>query len=100
LGAHVTAVCGTEHVDLVRGLGADRVIDYAAEDFTKDEQKYDVVPDSVGKSSFSHCRRILKPSGIYISSELGPLAQNPFLALIGPLHGGRRSCSPFLGTTK
>jgi NADPH:quinone reductase-like Zn-dependent oxidoreductase len=90
LGANVTAVCGTGHVDLVRRLGADRVIDYTAEDFTKDNQRYDVVLDSVGKSSVSQCRRLLKPRGIYISSELGPLAQNPFLALIAPLHGGKK----------
>jgi NADPH:quinone reductase-like Zn-dependent oxidoreductase len=94
MGAHVTAVCGTEHVELVRGLGADRVIDYTAEDFTKDQQRYNVVLDSVGKSSFSQCRRLLKPRGIYISSELGPLAQNPFRALIGPLHGGKKVMFP------
>jgi len=52
LGAEVTAVCDTENVELVRGLGADRVIDDTAADFTKDEQTYDVVLDSVGKSSF------------------------------------------------
>jgi NADPH:quinone reductase-like Zn-dependent oxidoreductase len=94
MGAHVTAVCGTAHLELVRGLGADRVIDYTAEDFTTDEQKYDVVLDSVGKSSFSRCKRLLKPRGIYISSELGPLAQNPFLAVIGPLHGGKKVMFP------
>jgi NADPH:quinone reductase-like Zn-dependent oxidoreductase len=94
LGANVTAVCDTDHVELVRGLGADKVIDYTAEDFTKDEQKYDVVLDSVGKSSFSRCKRLLKPDGIYISSELGPLAQNPFLALIAPLHGGKKVMFP------
>jgi NADPH:quinone reductase-like Zn-dependent oxidoreductase len=94
MGAHVTAVCGAEHVELVWGLGADRIIDYTAEDFTTDEQKYDVVLDSVGKSSFSQCKRLLKPRGIYISSELGPLAQNPFLALIAPLHGGKKVMFP------
>ena len=94
LGARVTAVCGTEHVELVRGLGADRVIDYMAGDFTKDNQRYDAVLDSVGKSSFSQCKRLLKPRGIYISSELGPLAQNPFLALIAPLHGGKKVMFP------
>jgi NADPH:quinone reductase-like Zn-dependent oxidoreductase len=52
LGAGVTAVCDTDNVELVRGLGADRVIDYTAQDFTRDEQTYDVVLDSVGKSSF------------------------------------------------
>jgi NADPH:quinone reductase-like Zn-dependent oxidoreductase len=94
LGANVTAVCDTDHVDLVRSLGADRVIDYTAEDFTKDDQRYDVVLDSVGKTSFSQCKRLLKPRGIYISSELGPLAQNPLLALIAPLHGGKKVMFP------
>jgi NADPH:quinone reductase-like Zn-dependent oxidoreductase len=67
LGANVTAVCDTKHVELVRGLGADRVIDYTAEDFTKDTQTYDVVLDAVGKSSFGRCKRLLKPGGIYLS---------------------------------
>jgi NADPH:quinone reductase-like Zn-dependent oxidoreductase len=94
LGADVTATCDTENVELVRGLGADRVIDYTAEDFTKDEQTYDVVLDSVGKSSFSRCRRLLRPGGIYLSSELGPLSQNPILALITPLFGGKKVMFP------
>jgi NADPH:quinone reductase-like Zn-dependent oxidoreductase len=94
LGATVTAVCDTGHLELVKGLGADRVIDYTAEDFTKDNQRYDVVLDSVGKSSFSQCKQLLKPDGIYISSELGPLAQNPFLALTAPLHGGKKVMFP------
>src|SRR6266542_1638349 len=87
LGAVVTAVCDTEHVELVRGLGADRVIDYTAEDFTKDEQTYDVVFDAVGKSSFFRCKRLLKPGGIYLSSDAGPLNQNLVLVLITPLFG-------------
>jgi NADPH:quinone reductase-like Zn-dependent oxidoreductase len=94
LGAKVTAVCDTDSLDLVRGLGADKVVDYTADDFTKDEQKYDVVLDSVGKSSFGQCRRLLKPGGIYLSSELGPLAQNPFLALIAPLYRGKKVMFP------
>jgi NADPH:quinone reductase-like Zn-dependent oxidoreductase len=85
LGVAVTAVCGTEHVELVRGLGADRVIDYTAEDFTKDAQTVDVVLDAVGKSSFGRCRRLLAPRGVYVSSDLGFLAQNPILALVTPL---------------
>jgi NADPH:quinone reductase-like Zn-dependent oxidoreductase len=87
LGAQVTAVCGPEHVELVRGLGADRVIDFTAEDFTKDEQRYDVVLDAVGKSSFFRCRRLLKPGAIYLSSDGGPLNQNLVLVLITPLVG-------------
>jgi NADPH:quinone reductase-like Zn-dependent oxidoreductase len=63
-GAVVTAVCGAEHMELVRGLGADRVIDYTAEDFTRDERRYDVVMDAVGKSSFGRCRRLLKAGSI------------------------------------
>ncbi|HKO85589.1 MAG TPA: NAD(P)-dependent alcohol dehydrogenase [Actinomycetota bacterium] len=87
LGAQVTAVCDTEHLELVRGLGADRVIDYTAEDFTMDRQRHDVVLDAVGKSSFFRCRRLLKPGGIYLSSDGGPLNQNLFLVLIAPLVG-------------
>jgi NADPH:quinone reductase-like Zn-dependent oxidoreductase len=94
LGAEVTAVCGTEHVELVKGLGADRVIDYTAEDFTRDTQTYDVVLDAVGKSSFGRCKRLLKPRGIYLSSDLGPLSQNPILALITPLLRGKKVMFP------
>ncbi len=94
LGANVTAVCDTEHVELVKGLGADRVIDYTTEDFTKDQQAYDVVHDAVGKSSFFRCRRLLKPGGIYLSTDLGPLSQNPILVLVTPLFGGRKVMFP------
>jgi NADPH:quinone reductase-like Zn-dependent oxidoreductase len=94
LGANVTAVCDTEHMELVKGLGAGRVIDYLAEDFTKDEQTYDVVLDAVGKSSFGRCKRLLKPRGIYLSSDLGPLSQNPILALITPLLRGKKVMFP------
>jgi NADPH:quinone reductase-like Zn-dependent oxidoreductase len=94
LGADVTAVCDTGNVELVKGLGADRVIDYTAEDFTRDEQTYDVVLDAVGKSTFGRCKRLLKSGGSYLSSDLGPLSQNPILALITPLFGGRKVLFP------
>jgi NADPH:quinone reductase-like Zn-dependent oxidoreductase len=97
LGATVTAVCSTDNVELVTGLGADRVIDYTAGDFTKDDHAYDVVLDAVGKSSFSRCRRLLKPRGIYLSSDLGPLSQNPVLALITPLFTGKKVMFPIPG---
>ena len=90
VGATVTAVCATDQLDLVKGLGADRVVDYTAEDFTSDGHRYDVVMDAVGKSSFGRCRRLLKPRGLYLSSDLGPLSQNPLLALVTPLGRGRR----------
>ena len=94
LGAVVTAVCDTPNVDLVRSLGADRVVDYTTEDFTADEQRYDLVLDAVGKSSFGRCKRLLKPRGIYSSSDLGRLSQNPILGVITPLLGGRRVMMP------
>jgi len=90
LGANVTAVCGTDHMALVEALGADRVIDYQTTDFTKDEQRYELVLDAVGKSSFRRCRRLLKPRGIYISSEVGLFWHGPMLALITPLFRGRK----------
>lgn len=89
-GAHVTAVCGTRNVELVRSLGADHVIDYTQQDFTRCGQEYDVVFDAVGKSSFGACRRLLKRNGIYCSSELGFLAQNPILALWTSRFGSRK----------
>jgi len=94
LGANVTAVCDTKNIDLVKGLGADRVIDYTVVDFSQDEQSYDVVLDSVGKSSFGQCKRLLKPGGTYLSSELGPMAQNPFLALTAPFRRGKKVLFP------
>jgi NADPH:quinone reductase-like Zn-dependent oxidoreductase len=94
MGAQVTAVCDTKHLELVSGLGADRVIDYTADDFTQDTQTYDVVLDAVGKSSFGRCKRLLKPGGIYVSGDFGPKAQNPILALITPLFGGKRVMFP------
>jgi NADPH:quinone reductase-like Zn-dependent oxidoreductase len=65
-GADVTGVCSTRNIDLVRSLGADHVIDYTKEDFTKSEQKYDVMLDNVANRSLTECRRVLKPNGIYV----------------------------------
>jgi NADPH:quinone reductase-like Zn-dependent oxidoreductase len=74
LGARVSAVCGSAHVELVRGLGADRVIDRDAVDFTQEDHHYDVVFDAVGKSSIGRCRPVLKPRGLYLTptSDRGP----------------------------
>ncbi|MFD9324430.1 NAD(P)-dependent alcohol dehydrogenase [Streptomyces sp. NPDC060065] len=94
-GAVVTAVCDTAHLDLVKGLGADRVVDYTVQDFTRDEQRYDAVFDAVGKSTFGRCRRLLKPRGVYLSSELGPWCQNLLLPLVTPLFRGRKVRFPF-----
>lgn len=86
-GLYVTAVCGGEHTDLVRSLGADKVIDYKTQDFTKDDEQYDHVFDAVGKSSFAKCKRLLMPKGIYFPSDG---AVNLFLVPITKLFGGKR----------
>jgi NADPH:quinone reductase-like Zn-dependent oxidoreductase len=85
--ADTTAVCNTKNIELMKSLGANRVIDYQKSDFTKDHEKYDMVFDSVGKSTFGKCKQILNPGGVYISSELGPWSQNIFYALISGLLG-------------
>ena len=89
-GTHVTATCNTKNVALMKSLGVDRIIDYQKEDFTKDLDKYDYVFDAVGKSTFGKCKRLLKKRGVYISSELGPWAQNPFLAIFTSLFGSKK----------
>jgi NADPH:quinone reductase-like Zn-dependent oxidoreductase len=94
LRAQVTAVCGSEHVALVAGLGADRVVDRTTTDFTADTQRYDLVFDAVGKCSFGQCCKLLKPHGIWTSTDLGPLSQNPLLALATRFSRGRRVLFP------
>ncbi len=89
-GLSVTATCRGEHADIVKELGAHRIIDYTSADFTKENEIYDYVFDAVGKSSFGKCKRLLSGRGIYISSELGPNYENPFLAMIAPISSGRK----------
>lgn len=86
-GLSITAVCRSEHTELVKSLGAERVIDYTMKDFTKDEDKYDYVFDAVGKSSFFKCKHLLKEKGIYTSSSG---IANIFLIWITPLLGGKK----------
>ncbi|MBL7812427.1 MAG: NAD(P)-dependent alcohol dehydrogenase [Bacteroidetes bacterium] len=93
-GARVTAVCNTKNTELVRGLGADEVIDYQTRDYTQTPARFDFIFDAVGKSSFKTCKPLLKPNGIYISTELGKNGVNIPLALITPLLGGKRLLFP------
>ena len=86
-GVYVTAVCSSENSDLVKSLGADKVIDYKNDDFTKDRERYDFIFDSVAKSTFSKCKHLLKKKGIYTSS--GGI-ENIFPLLITPLLGGKK----------
>src|ERR1700728_3720983 len=65
-GADVTGVCSTRNVDMVRSIGADRVIDYTQQDFTKSWERYDVFFDCVGNRSLSSCRRVLNPRGVLV----------------------------------
>ncbi len=94
IGAEVTAVCGTKNIKIVKNLGADEVIDYQKQDFTQINYKFDLVFDAVGKSSYGECRKLLKPTGKYCSSELGPKLQNPILALWFLIIGSRRVMFP------
>lgn len=93
-GAEVTAVCATPYVERVKSLGADVVIDYMKEDFTKLEQTYDFIFDAVGKSSFGLCKPLLTKNGIYISTELGKNGENIYLALLTPLFGTKKLLFP------
>jgi NADPH:quinone reductase-like Zn-dependent oxidoreductase len=90
----VTAVCHEVDVEKVKALDPDRVIALEKEDFTQEKIEYDFVFDAVGKSRFSHCKPILKPRGIYISSELGPNWENLTLAMTTPIFGGKRVVFP------
>jgi len=85
--ADVTAVCSTKNLELVKSLGADRVIDYTKEDFTKNGQTYHVIFDAVGKHSFKRSRDSLEPGGIYLPTDG---FENLFLALWTPRVGDKR----------
>lgn len=93
-GAIVTAVCNTKNVELVKSLGADTVIDYQTQDFTKTDMRFHFIFDAVGKSSFKQCKPLLTDKGVYISTELGKNGENVFYALVTPLFGGKRVLFP------
>ena len=94
-GAEVTGVCGARNVDLVRSLGADEVIDYTTQDFTRIGQTYDVIFDAVGKSSFRRCRRSLKQGGRYLTT-VPTLAILPQMAWTSKV-GSKRAMITFTG---
>jgi NADPH:quinone reductase-like Zn-dependent oxidoreductase len=96
-GIYVVATSTTKDMKLVKSLGADKVIDWEKDDFTKFPEKFDVVFDSVGKSSFRACKPLLNKEGVYIATELGYFAQNPLLGIISPifrLFGAKRALFP------
>ncbi|MBD0328483.1 MAG: NAD(P)-dependent alcohol dehydrogenase [Thermoleophilia bacterium] len=89
LGAHVTAVCNTPNLELVRSLGADDVVDYLREDFTRRGRTYDVVLDAAGKTTFLRSRRALKRGGLYVTTDPGFLWHDAVVTLATKL-GARR----------
>lgn len=71
LGAEVTGVCSTRNIELVKSLGADKVIDYTQEDFTQNGETYDIIFDTVGKASFSRSKRVLNENGVFLEAAIG-----------------------------
>ena len=92
-GTEVTGVCSTRNVDLVRSIGADHVIDYTKEDFTRSDQRYDLIFDLVGNHSFSERRRVLTPNGICVMAGIGGAGWRDGILgrLAGELNGYLRS---------
>jgi NADPH:quinone reductase-like Zn-dependent oxidoreductase len=99
-GAQVTAVVATRHLDLVRTLGADRAVDYTAEDFTQIGENFDCVLDAVGKTTYFRCRRLLKPEGVFAATDLGPWCQNPLLVIWSSITGSHRVIFPLPQSSK
>jgi NADPH:quinone reductase-like Zn-dependent oxidoreductase len=87
LGADVTSVCGPQNLDLMYSLGSDRVIDYKQINFTQEATTYDLVFDVVGSKPFSDCKKVLKPSGIYVTTQ--PAPGNFVQALISSVLAGQ-----------
>jgi NADPH:quinone reductase-like Zn-dependent oxidoreductase len=81
-GAEVTGVCSTSNIEMVKSLGADEVIDYTKEDFTKSDQTYDIIFDAVIKTSFLRCKKSLKQRGVYLTVDY-PLLQALWTSIVG-----------------
>ncbi len=95
-GAEVTGVCSAANVELVKSLGADRVIDYTREDFARGDVRYDVIFDTVGKRSFSQCAPALTPKGVYLLTV--PTAAIVFQMLWTAIVGGKKAIFAPAGT--
>jgi NADPH:quinone reductase-like Zn-dependent oxidoreductase len=88
LGADVTGVCGTRNVEMVGSIGAERVVDYTREDFTRGGQRYDMIFDLVANHSFSACRRVLNPGGIFVAAGVGGADGREFGRRLGRMSTG------------
>jgi NADPH:quinone reductase-like Zn-dependent oxidoreductase len=98
-GADVTGICSSRNVEMVRSIGADRVVDYTREDFTKNGQRHDILLDCVGNHSLAACRRVLNPRGIYVAAGgkagrwmIGPLVRSITALALSPF-GSRKFVS-------
>jgi NADPH:quinone reductase-like Zn-dependent oxidoreductase len=98
--AKITAVCPDAYFEVVKNLGADRVIDYQTQDLSQIDERYEFVFDAVGKSRFSICRSLLKENGVYISTELGPGLENIFLAIKHKFTSGKKLLFPIPSFTQ
>jgi NADPH:quinone reductase-like Zn-dependent oxidoreductase len=99
-GAEVTAVAATKHLELIRSLGADHLVDYTAQDFTQLDEEFDFILDAVGKASYFRCRRLLKPGGSFAATDLGPRNQNLFLLIWSGIRRNKRIVFPIPKNTK
>jgi len=97
-GAEVTAVCSSKNIELVKSIGADKVIDYTEEDFTKTDDKYDIVYDAVMKSKHAHCRRLLKKNGVFLNNSRLPKIEEEDLLFLRDLIE-RNKLKPILDRT-
>ncbi len=86
----ITAVCNAKNIELVKRLGSNKVWNWETEDFLNDTDRYHFIIDAVGKSTFTKCKHLLLPGGVYCSTELGPNAENIFLPLITRVKGGKQ----------
>lgn len=93
-GARVTAVVGTRHVELMKSLGADCIIDYTKEDFTRIGETFDGVLDAVGKTTYLRCRRLLKPGAMFVGTDMGPYGQTLLFTMWKMLTGRGRVTVP------
>jgi NADPH:quinone reductase-like Zn-dependent oxidoreductase len=90
MGARVTAVVATRHLGLASSLGAERVIDYTKEDFTRPGESFDCMLDAVGKTSYLRCRGLLKPGAVFVSTDMGPWCQNALLTIWSAITRSRK----------
>lgn len=94
MGVQVTAVCGTKNLDLIKSIGANKVISFETEDFTLIDDRFDLILDAVGKTSYGATKKLLNRNGKYCSSELGKGAQNPLMAIWFTLTGSKKVVFP------